>query len=159
MARKEEGLGVTFKVGPGQKMIKRGMEGKLEVSGGKPKARPPVSGPTPGPKKPTQAKPAVSAFKPVESQRKMPRGPMPSSKPEQSSSSEPFISTDVVPGIETSSVRRFKINPKALTRGTKKDDGTFYGNPLEEDRPALYKSGGRVRGDGACRCKTKGKMV
>lgn len=33
------------------------------------------------------------------------------------------------------------------------------GNPVAEDRPPLYKDGGRVRGDGVARVKTKGRTI
>lgn len=163
MARKEDdmtGLGVTFKIGPGQKLIKKGIDAPLRVSGGPSLAKPkPKPLPQPAGAKPVESQgamprgPSMPSIKPVESQRRMPRGPMaPAAK------DEPFISTDVVPGTDTSSVRVIKINPGALTKGTKKDDGTFYGNPTAEDSPPLYKNGGQIRGDGAARVKTKGKM-
>jgi hypothetical protein len=157
MARKEEGLGVTFKIGPGQKLIKRGMDAKLEVSGGAPAFKPkpkPVA-------KVADTKPAPT---PVESQSNMPRGPAP--KPAVGD----MGTKDAKSGYrkQPSAMDMATANAKPAAPVPSAQDRRVVGRgvgPYRDDGYNMYprdpgmKNGGKVRGDGKCRCTTKGRMV
>lgn len=134
MAEIQKGLGVTFKVGPGQKLMKDSPEGKLYVGPRKKKAAVPAA-------------PKKDSAKPVESQAMMPRGPRlappvmaaPMLNPAPTVPTPVPVEPPYVPNI---------ADPVG---GDRQDWTTYY--------PPIMKDGGRVRGDGACRCKTKGRMV
>ena len=155
MARKEEQLGVTFKIGPGQKLIKRGMDAKLEVSGGNPAVKPkskPVA-------KVADTKPAP---KPVESQSSMPRGPAPNRAVGDMGTKDAKSGFRTTPSaMDMATSAKPAPTPMAQDRrvvgkgvGPYRDDGY---NMYPRD-PGM-KNGGKVRGDGKCRCTTKGRMV
>lgn len=149
MAREDnpskKGLGVTFKIGPGQKMMKDSMDGPLYV-GPKKKSAPPAT---------KKAKPETKA-KPPKKMPKRPVTPTPYNKPDRKSFN-PLTSTtlnedgSVVSGAAGVGARKFGD----VSKPPEKLPGKRF-NPLTS---TYYKDGGRVRGDGMSRVKTKGRCI
>jgi hypothetical protein len=145
MARKDnEGLGVTFKIGPGQKLMKDSMEGPLYVGPKKKEAA------APKPKAKPEAK------KPEVKMPKRPVSPTPYSKPD-ALRFNPLTSTTVNSdgSVESGAKGVGAKNYGDLSKPEEKPPGKRF-NPLTS---TYYKNGGCVRGDGVSRVRTKGKLL
>lgn len=174
-----KGLGVTFKIGPGQKLMKDSMEGPLYVGPKKkaapspsaPKAKPkadmpkrPIS-PTPAPKGLPQrpiSKTPEPKFNPLTSTysydgktvvkapaRKEYPGPTPQSKDLEAFS--PAL------GKKVPVYKASKPASESDSQPPAREPRMVFSPTLGRMVPA-YKNGGQIRGDGMARVKTKGKM-
>lgn len=143
MAKKDDmkGLGVTFKVGPGQKIMKDSMDGPLYV----------------GPRKKDGAKKdsPKAVRKPVpKPPTKMPKRPV-TPTPDRGGKYNPLTNTTVMPGGKVVAGPVGGRSFGDVSPEKEKPAGKRF-NPLTS---TYYKNGGRIRGDGAARVKTKGRCL
>lgn len=180
----KKGLGVTFKIGPGQKLMKDSPEGKLYVGPRKKavvvpaKKEEPVKAPAP------EVKAPPPAVKPEGNVTTYENDPYKDS-PKITGENIPPITPPPAPGIVLSAqteYERLRKDPETYYRDyenrgkyDRRPDQAWYSSYGEnmgaakrlafEKSPSRFrpagamKNGGKVRGDGMARIKTKGRSV
>lgn len=143
--REEKGVGVTFKIGPGQKLMKEG-DGPLYVG---PRKKAEAAKPKPKPKPKPEVKPDPFANYKGQEQRFRP------APPKEEGKYNPLTNTTVMPGGKIVSGPVGGRTFGDVSPPKEKPVGKRF-NPLTS---TYYRDGGKVRGDGMSRVKTKGRCL